>query len=179
MRAWHLGAVICGTKTCYLGATYYGADLQGLFLQKVTKITHMWNSFAKRAKLQKLRPVAPQPGGQGRPPRCRAVWGAGRPAAGRPVPRDLRAIFSAKIFAQKPRPPRCRAAGVYSCKFPNWKYIFVKNENKKYKNRLGILLQSRIRIDISAFQAMSRILGLSGLKYAVARWNYMSCIRTY
>ena len=34
---------------------------------------------------------------------------------------------------------------------------------------LGILLQSRIRIDISAFQAMSRILGLSGLKYAVAR----------
>ena len=34
---------------------------------------------------------------------------AGRPAAGRP--------------------------GVYSCKFPNRKYIFVKNENKKYKNK--------------------------------------------
>ena len=37
MRAWHLSAVICGAKTCYLGATYYSADPQGLFLQKVTK----------------------------------------------------------------------------------------------------------------------------------------------
>ena len=44
-----------------------------------------------------------------------------------------------------PLPPRCRAArsrppgswaaGVYSCKFPNRKYIFVKNENIKYKNK--------------------------------------------
>ena len=37
MRVWHLGAVICGAKTCYHGATYYGADAQSLFLQKVTK----------------------------------------------------------------------------------------------------------------------------------------------
>ena len=36
VRAWHLGAVICGAKTCYLGA-----DPQGLFLQKVTKKAHM------------------------------------------------------------------------------------------------------------------------------------------
>ena len=95
--------------------------------------------------MQKLRPVAPQPGGQDRPPRCRAAWGAGRPAAGRPAPRDLRAIFSAIFFSKMPLPPRCRAArsrppsseaaGVYSCKFPNRKYIFVKNENKKYKNK--------------------------------------------
>ena len=26
-------------------------------------------------------------------------------------------------------------AGVYFCKFPNQKYIFVKNGNKKYKNK--------------------------------------------
>ena len=33
----------CGTsaKTCYLCATYYSADPQGLFLQKVTKGTYM------------------------------------------------------------------------------------------------------------------------------------------
>ena len=67
-------------------------------------------------------PVAQQPGGQGQPPRCRATG-----------PRDLRAIIFAKFFAQKPLPPRCRAArsrppgnwaaGVYSCKFVNRKYL--------------------------------------------------------
>ena len=38
---WHLGAVICGAKTCYLSATYYNADPRGLFLQKVIKKAHM------------------------------------------------------------------------------------------------------------------------------------------
>ena len=71
--------------------------------------------------------------------------GAGRPTAGRPAPRDLRANIFAKVFAQKPLPPRsgatrCRtpgsgADGVYSCKFRKQKYIFVKNENIKYKNK--------------------------------------------
>jgi len=66
-------------------------------------------------------PVALQPGG----------LGAGRPAAGRPAPRDLRANIFAKVFSQKPLPPRSGAAGVYSCKFRKRKYIFLKNENKK------------------------------------------------
>jgi len=35
------------------------------------------------------------------------------------------------------RPPGSGAAEVYSCKFPNRKYIFIKNENKKYKNKKG------------------------------------------
>src|SRR6185369_2822393 len=96
VRAWHLGAVICGAKTCYLGATYYGADPQGLFLQKSYKKGTYVKFFRKRVKLQKLRPIAPQPGGQGRPARCRAAR-AGHPAAGRPTPRDLRAIFSANF----------------------------------------------------------------------------------
>ena len=55
--------------------------------------------------------------------------------AGRPAPRDLRAIFATKFFSEMPLPPGSGAAGVYSCKFPNRKYIFVKNENKKYKNK--------------------------------------------
>ena len=64
---------------------------------------------------------------------------------GRSPRRDLRAIFSAKFFSEMPLPPRCRAArtwlpgsgaaGVYFCKFPNRKYIFVKNKNIKYKNK--------------------------------------------
>ena len=80
----------------------------------------------------------------GRPPPSRAAWEAGRPAAGRPVPRDLSAIFFPLFFADKPLPPGSRAArsrppgsgagGVYFCKFPYQKYIFVKNGNKKYKN---------------------------------------------
>ena len=70
----------------------------------------------------------------GRPPRCRATG-----------PRDLSVIFFFFFFAFKSlppgcraarsRPPRCRAAGVYFCKFPNQKCIFVKNKNKKYKNK--------------------------------------------
>jgi len=51
--------------------------------------------------------------------------------AGRPAPRDLRAIFATKFFSEMPLPPGSGAAGVYSCKFPNQKYIFEKNENKK------------------------------------------------
>ena len=34
---------------------------------------------------------------------------AGRPVAGRPAPRDLRANIFAKVFAQKPLPPRSGA----------------------------------------------------------------------
>ena len=69
-----------------------------------------------------------QPGGQGRrpggrPPRCRAT-----------APRDLCVNSFVKVFAQKSLPPRSGAAGVFSCKFRKRKYIFVKNENKKYKN---------------------------------------------
>ena len=68
---------------------------------------------------------------KGRPPRCRAAWEAGRPAAGRPVPKDPSAICFRLFFAGQPLPPGSRAAGVYLCKFPNRKYIFVKNKNKK------------------------------------------------
>ena len=65
-------------------------------------------------------PAAQLPSGQrGRPPRCRATG-----------PRDLSAIFFL-FFAFKSLPPGSEAAGVYFCKFPNRKYIFVKNENKK------------------------------------------------
>ena len=66
--------------------------------------------------------VAPLPDGQGLPPRCRAAWGAGRPAV-------------ATQRATRSRPPSSGAAGVYSCKFRKQKYIFVKNEIEKYKNR--------------------------------------------
>ena len=67
----------------------------------------------------------------GRPPPSRAAWEAGRPAAGRPVPRDLSAICFPLFFADYPLPPGSGAARVYFCKFPYRKYIFVKNENKK------------------------------------------------
>ena len=89
-------------------------------------------------------PVTLLAGGQDPPPHCRAAWGTGRPAAGRPVLQGPRRKFSAKLFTEKPLPPgsgaaRCwppgsGAAGIYSCKFRKRKYIFVKNENKKYKN---------------------------------------------
>src|SRR6185369_13776202 len=80
------------------------------------------------------------------------------PAAGQPAPRDLSAIFCHLFFADKPLPPGCRAArsrppgswaaGVYSCKFPNRKYIFVKNENKKIKKprQLCVRMDLDIRI---------------------------------
>ena len=83
----------------------------------------------------RLDPAAPLPGG----------LGAGRPAAGRPVLQGPGRKFSANFFAEKPLLPgseaaRCqptgsRAAGVYSCKFRKQKYIFVKNEIEKYKNK--------------------------------------------
>ena len=95
------------------------------FCKKVTKNTHMWNSFAKMAKLQKLRPVAPQPGGQARPPRCRATGLQG------PARKYFRKSFSQKPLpprsgATRSQPPGSGAAGVYSCKFRKRKYIFVK-----------------------------------------------------
>jgi len=82
--------------------------------------------------------VAPQPGGLGgRPPRCRATG----------PPGVLAQIFR-ETFAEKPlplgsgaarcRPPGSGAAGVYSCKFRKQKYIFVKNEIEKYKNKKSL-----------------------------------------
>ena len=64
---------------------------QGLFLQKVIKKSQMWNYFAKRAKLQKIRPAAPQPGDRS-PGTCLQFFvvffcrlaPAARRAAGRP-----------------------------------------------------------------------------------------------
>ena len=115
---------------CVISAPHITAPTPRVyFCKNIIKKAHMWNSFAKRAKLQKLRPVAPQPGG----------LGAGRPAAGRPAPGTC-AQFSPQIFFQKcpcrpaagrPVPPGSGAAGVYSCKFQKQKYIFVKNKIEK------------------------------------------------
>ena len=65
-------------------------------------------------------------------------------------------IFVFEIYRNIARPPRCRAArsrppssgaaGVYSCKFRKQKYIFVKNENKKYKNKKPLFGVSCVRI---------------------------------
>ena len=70
---------------------------------------------------------------------------AGRPAAGRPggpaapLPGDRPhgpiCNFFRLFFAEKPLPPGTGAAGVYFYNFPNQKYIFIKNRNKKYKNK--------------------------------------------
>ena len=97
------------------------------------------------AKLQKLRPVAPQPGDQDRPPRCRAAGPQG------PARNFLHDFF----FKNAPAAPlsggqvpaaRHRGGRVYFCKFPNQKYIFVKNKNKKIKKpRLGA--GSRLKIN--------------------------------
>ena len=86
------------------------------------------------AKLQKIRLATPQPGGHGWPPRCRATGPQG------PTRNFLREIFSRNTPAaplpggQAPA-ARQRRGRVYSCKFPNRKYIFVKNVNIKYKNK--------------------------------------------
>ena len=88
------------------------------FLVKQTRAGDLWEA------------VAPLPGGLGgRPPHCRATGPLGARK------------FSAKIFAEKPLPPRSGATrsrlpgsgavGVYSYKFRKRKYIFVKNKNKK------------------------------------------------
>ena len=65
------------------------------------------------------RPAAGRPGGPG------------RPAARRPAPMTCLQFFHL-FFADMPLPPGCR---VYFCKFANRKYIFIKNGNKKYKNK--------------------------------------------
>ena len=91
---------------------------------------------AGRPAAGRPRPATPLPGDLGgRPPRCRATGPQG----------PARNFLSEFFFSEMPLPPRCRAAwsrppasgaaGVYSCKFPNRKYIFVKNRNKKYKNK--------------------------------------------
>ena len=81
----------------------------------------------------------------GPPPRCRAAWGTGRPTAGRPVLQGPARKFSPLKIIENPLPPRSRTtrcrppssgeAGVYICKFRKQKYIFVKNEIEKYKNK--------------------------------------------
>ena len=96
MRAWHLGAIIYDTKTCYLDATYYGADPRVYFCKKLQK-RHICEIISRKWLNCK---------NYGRSPRNRAARGAGRPAAGRPAPRDLRAIFSANFFQKCP----CRPA---------------------------------------------------------------------
>ena len=64
---------------------------------------------------------------------------AGRPAAGRPVLQGPQRKLSAKIFAEKPLPPRSGAAEVYSYKFRKQKNIFVKNKTIKYKNKKTVV----------------------------------------
>ena len=67
----------------------------------------------------------------GRSPRSRATGPQG------PARNFLRDFFSSEMplphrcRAARSRPPGSGAAGVYSYKFPNRKYIFVKNKNKK------------------------------------------------
>ena len=71
--------------------------------------------------------------------RRRGGWAAGR------RPQDLRVNVFVKFFIQqslparsgatRSRPPGSGAAGVYFYKFRTRKYIFIKNENKKYKNK--------------------------------------------
>ena len=93
VRAWHLGVVICGAKTCYLGATYYGHRVY--FYKKLQK-EHICEIISRKRLNCK---------NYGRSPRSRAAR-AGHPAAVRPAPRDLRAIFSAIFFQKCP----CRPA---------------------------------------------------------------------
>ena len=81
-------------------------------------------------------PVALQPGGLGgRPPRCRATGPQG------PARNFLREIF----FRNAPAAP-LPGGRVYSCKFPNQKYIFVKNENKKYKNKKTARVRTQCQV---------------------------------
>ena len=91
---------------------------------------------ADRPAAGRSGPAAPPPGGLGgpaapllgdRPPRTSAQFSPQnffhkspcRPAAGRPGPGR----------------PAAGRPGVYSCKLPNRKYIFIKNKNIKYKNK--------------------------------------------
>ena len=92
MRVWHLGAVICGAKTCYLGATYYGADPKVYFCKKLQK-EHICEIL-----LQKVLNCK----NYGRSPRSRAAR-AGRPAAGRPAPQGLARNFLPEIFFRNAR----------------------------------------------------------------------------
>jgi len=54
------------------------------------------------------------------------------PGGGSP---GTRLQFFTCFFSDKPLPPGSGAAGVHFCNFSNRKYIFVKNGNKKYKNK--------------------------------------------
>ena len=139
VRAWHLGAVICGAKTCYLGATYYSAHPRVYFCKKLQK-EHICEIISrKRLNCKKKKsgrpatgrpwgPAARLPGGRfpGTCPQFVFLFflqiSPCHPAAGRPGPGSR---------AARSRPPGSGAAGVYFCKFPNQKYIFIKNGNKK------------------------------------------------
>ena len=76
-------------------------------------------------------PAAQQPGGQG---------GPAAPLPGDRPPGTYVQLFEQKLLHKTPaallpggQVPAARQLGgqVYSCKFPNQKYIFVKNENEK------------------------------------------------
>jgi len=86
-----------------------------------------------------LLPGAHLGGRLGPPPRCRAAWGTGRPAAGQPVLQGPARKFSPLKIVENPLPPRsgvtrCQLPGsgetrVYTCKFRKQKYIFCKKQN--------------------------------------------------
>ena len=83
------------------------------YMNSITTKREFFSEFlVKQMRVGGIWEVAsPLPGGRGLPPCCRAAWGAGRWAVGRPAPRDLGAIFSANFFYPKmPLPPRCWAA---------------------------------------------------------------------
>ena len=82
-------------------------------------------------------PAAPLPAGQNRPLRCRAT-GPQEPARN-----FLREFFFRNVSAAPLPGGQVRTGGVYSCKFSNRKYIFVKNKNKKYKNKKPREVNSR------------------------------------
>ena len=88
----------------------------------------------------------PPPAGRlpGLPPRHRAA-GTCRSAVGRQPPRRAKIrlkinfiyikVPTARQEGGRGRPPRSRVLGVQNCKLWNRKYIYVKNDFKKYKNK--------------------------------------------
>jgi len=61
--------------------------------------------------------------------------GACRPAEGRQAPAKSLRANKFFLFTYKSLPPLWRAVGVQNCKLWNRKYISVKNDFEKYKNK--------------------------------------------